>query len=466
MTQIQMDDESSSREDVCDNDDEMLIDEDDISGVINDSKNNENSCSDGGHNNMPPMKSSDKDLFKAPDMSDVVVKRPDKPHAASPGSAGCSLGIYNNGSTTTSNVVLLNNDTIQENSQQQSQNEHSEGNSEELSLFLSQSQKNVNGIEHESNNSKGIVSGENQGENQEMVNQLNHKNGDRENEEMSLQLSLENRDISTNDQITENSDSNGNSSSGGNSSSNINNNSNNNDKSHAISQISQLEIDHESEYQIANMAEIAVRDETIPQQKDQMLLVSQSQSIENTPNLILSTPINKSTGEGGIAKYGIRQLMAYIFEKLAFNKLKKNMRAVEINVLPAKNEESGENNEINSSLTQPHLSISQPTSTHEKVQNNVGENVVICINHNNIDSQGMISLSYVSSAYEESQSQAKIASVIARNTKIYQKKGHLVEKDAVVSAPLKVTQPGELDRQNIKCIESSLTPTNRDGTPS
>ena len=78
----------------------------------------------------------------------------------------------------------------------------------------------------------------------------------------------------------------------------------------------------------------------------------------------------------------------------------------------------------------------------------------------------MISLSYESSAYEESQSQAKIASVIARNTKIYQKKGHLVEKDAVVSAPLKVTQPGELDRQNIKCIESSLTPTNRDGTPS
>ena len=45
MTQIQMDDESSSGEDVCDNDDEivfdnendtMLIDEDDISGVIND----------------------------------------------------------------------------------------------------------------------------------------------------------------------------------------------------------------------------------------------------------------------------------------------------------------------------------------------------------------------------------------------------------------------------------------------
>ena len=478
MTQIQMDDESSSGEDVCGNDDEMvfdnendtmLIDEDDISGVINDSKNNENSCSDGGHNNMPPMKSSDKDLFKAPDMPDVVVKRPDKPHAPSPGSAGCSLGIYNNGSNTTSNVVLLNNDTIQENSQQQSQNEHSEGNSEELSLFLSQSQKNVNEIEHESNNSKGIVSGENQGENQEMGNQLNHKNGDRENEEMSLQLSLENRDISTNDQIAENSDSNGNSSSGGNSSSDINNdsnNNNNNDKSHAISQISQLEIDHESEYQIANMAEIAVRDETIPQQKDQMLLVSQSQSIENTPNLILSTPINKNTGEGGIAKNGIRQLMAYIFQKLAFIKLKKNMHAVEINVLSAKNEESGENNEINSSLTQPHLSISQPTSTHEKVQNNVGENVVICINHNNIDSQGMISLSYESSAYEESQSQAKIASVIARNTKIHQKKGHLVEKDAVVSAPLKVTQPGELDRQNIKCIESSLTPTNRDGTPS
>merc|ERR1711991_44774 len=54
MTQIQMDDESSSGEDVCDNDDEMvfdkendtmLIDEDDISGVINYSKNNENSCS-------------------------------------------------------------------------------------------------------------------------------------------------------------------------------------------------------------------------------------------------------------------------------------------------------------------------------------------------------------------------------------------------------------------------------------
>ena len=42
-----------------------------------------------------------------------------------------------------------------------------------------------------------------------MGNQLNHKNGDRENEEMSLQLSLENRDISTNDQIAENSDSNG-----------------------------------------------------------------------------------------------------------------------------------------------------------------------------------------------------------------------------------------------------------------
>ena len=322
MTQIQMDDESSSGEDVCDNDDEivfdnendtMLIDEDDISGVINDSKNNENSCSDGGHNNMPPMKSSDKDLFKAPDMPDVVVKRPDKPHAPSPGSAGCSLGIYNNGSTTTSNVVLLNNDTIQENSQQQSQNEHSEGNSEELSLFLSQSQKNVNEIEHESNNSKAVVSGENQGENQEMGNQLNHKNGDRENEEMSLQLSLENRDISTNDQIAENSDSNGNSSSGGNSSSDINNdsnNNNNNDKSHAISQIAQLEIDHESEYQIANMAEIAVRDETIPQQKDQMLLVSQSQSIENTPNLILSTPINKNTGEGVISKNGIRQLMA------------------------------------------------------------------------------------------------------------------------------------------------------------
>ena len=59
----------------------------------------------------------------------------------------------------------------------------------------------------------------------------------------------------------------------------------NSKKKHAVSQISQLEIDYESECQIANMAEIAVREEVIPGQNDQMLPISQTQDICNNSTL-------------------------------------------------------------------------------------------------------------------------------------------------------------------------------------
>lgn len=460
MTQIQIDDDSSSGEEddeyevAIDKEQHTMLSDDDILDDMDDEKN-ENHVADDVNNSLVNRNKGDEHIFKAPDLPpSATLQHRNISKAPSPGSSTNIMGSINNQNG--NGIESIDNDTDINKAQQietAPKTNNVEGESEELSLFLSQSQTN------NSNN-------ESQVKEMSMAEKSNEKNGigtDENVAELSLHLSQDKivavddiggKDVDNNtsflSQPRNNVTGTKNLNNDNMNNSNANNGNINNGKTHAISQISQLEIDHESEIQIANMAEIAVREEIIPQQKDHMLPVSQSQDIVST-----ATNQNEDNALDNIA-----QLMLYTIQKLAFYKLKKNMNskvAAKIAAVTIDYENDSDKNEV-SSLTQPHLSLSQQPNTNENRFHSVEDNGIVCLNNNDIDSQGMISLSYESSAYEESQSQLKVPSSITdSNVKNAINKHDGAITDAVAATPLSVTQPNVVEQQCIKLVESSMS---------
>ena len=111
-----------------------------------------------------------------------------------------------------------------------------------------------------------------------------------------------------------------------------------------------------------------------------------------------------------------KDLIAYVFQKIAFGKLKRSIKVPQSSTIHENHTARDSSTGIlpTQESTQEHACSgpSQQLTNNPLSRRHTG---LVGISHNDVDSQGMISLSYESSAYEESQSQAKLSVALNEN---------------------------------------------------